>query len=64
MSYKLRIMLVITERFCRNDNQLHIITSPKLFMTSFHFEKRQKQPDLQKIMTTAIIRVQKENLLP
>jgi len=32
-------------------------------MTSFHLEKRQNEPNLQKIMTTAIIEVQKEKLL-
>lgn len=34
-----------------------------VFMTSLSLEKRQNQPDLQKIMTTAIIEVQKEKLL-
>jgi hypothetical protein len=32
-------------------------------MTSLRLEKHQKPPDLQKIMTTAIIGVQKEKLL-
>ncbi len=32
-------------------------------MTSLRLEKRQNQPDLQKIMTTAIIEIQKEKLL-
>ena len=32
-------------------------------MTSLSLEKRQNQPDLQKIMATAIIEVQKEKLL-
>ena len=50
-------------RFGRNDNPLHLIALPKFFMTSLRLEKRQKQPNLQKIMTTVIIGVQKENLL-
>ena len=56
-------MLMITKRFRRNDDHLHLIALAKFFMTGLRLEKRQKKPDLQKIITTAIIRVQKDNLL-
>lgn len=56
-------MCVITKRSHRNDYQLHPNSNSLVFMTSFRLEKRQNQPDLQEIMTTAIIEVQKEKLL-
>lgn len=49
-------MLVFTKRLCRNNSQIRLIASPKLFMTGLHLENRQKNPNLQKNMTTAIIR--------
>lgn len=40
-----------------------LIALYKLLMTNLHLESRQKDPNLQKIMTTAIIDVQQERFL-
>jgi len=55
--------IVITKRFCRNDNPLHLIALPKFFYDKLPLGKASKTTQFTKIMTTAIIDVQQERFL-